>query len=228
MGLPCPRCARPTRTDSRFCDGCGLALQPASGAEPALAPGSGREQELALVERRLDAALGGSGGTVALCGEPGIGKSHTAKEIARRGAAKGMQVYWGRCNEEPGAPPYWPWQQVLRAWLAAQDVEPLRRVLGRDAAALADLLPELAQRLPELAPLPAIPDAQQARFRLFEAIASFCKRAAEDAPLLLVLDNLHWADASSLRLLEFIAPDLASCRMLVVVTYRDMELSRQH
>jgi DNA-binding CsgD family transcriptional regulator len=68
----------------------------------------------------------------------------------------------------------------------------------------------------------------QARFRLFDAMSGFWRRAAADQPLLLILDNLHWADASSLRLLEFLAPDLASSPMLVVITYRDMELSRQH
>src|SRR5439155_537079 len=81
-------------------------------------------------------------------GAPGIGKSHTGHEAARRAVAHGMQVYWGRCNEEPGAPPYWPWQQVLQAWVDAQDEATLQRLLGRAADVLAGLLPELAHRLP--------------------------------------------------------------------------------
>ncbi|MCM2252844.1 MAG: LuxR C-terminal-related transcriptional regulator, partial [Ramlibacter sp.] len=77
-------------------------------------------------------------------------------------------------------------------------------------------------------PLPPVHDPIQARFRLFDAMSGFWKRAAADRPTLLILDNLHWADASSLRLLEFLAPDLASSPMLVLITYREMELSRQH
>jgi DNA-binding NarL/FixJ family response regulator len=228
MSLACPRCARQTRADARFCDGCGLPLPADPGSDTASQAGSGRERELALVQQRLQAALAGAGGTVALCGEPGIGKSHTAQQVEQHAAAQGVQVYWGRCNEEPGAPPYWPWQQVLQAWLAAHDDDTVRNVLGRAAGAVADLVPELAQRLPGLPPLPPATDTLQARFRLFELITGFWQRAAEAAPLLLILDNLHWADASSLRLLEFIAPDLARRRMLVLITYRDMELSRQH
>src|SRR4051812_5474607 len=232
MTLPCPRCGRHTRPDARFCDGCGLALAggsaPLADARPEPAQDGGREAELAIIEQRTRMALGGSGAVVALCGEPGIGKSHTAQEVARRAAAHGMQVYWGRCNEEPGAPPYWPWQQVLQAWVDAQDELTLQRLLGRAADVLAGLLPELTHRLPGLRPPPPTVDPLQGRFRLFEAVAGLCKRAAQDKPLLIVLDNVHWADASSLRLLEFLAPELPTQAVLVLVTYRDMELSRQH
>ena len=121
-----------------------------------------------------------------------------------------MQVFWGRCNEEPGAPPYWPWLQLLRSWLQSHDDEVVRRVLGGAASPLAEILPDIARRLPDCEPLPPIADPMQARFRLFDAMSGFWKRAAAEQPLLLILDNLHWADASSLRLLEFLAPDLAS------------------
>lgn len=228
MSLPCPRCSRRTRPDARFCDACGLALPGIDAAPADAAQDSGREAELANVEQRVRAALAGSGGIVALCGEPGIGKSHTAQEIARRAALQGMHVSWGRCNEEAGAPPYWPWQQVLQAWADVQDEVTLQRVLGRAADVLAGLLPDLAHRLPGLRPPSASGDPLQARFRLFEAIAGVCKRAAQEQPLLFVLENVHWADASSLRLLEFLAPELAGGHLLMLVTYRDMELSRQH
>jgi DNA-binding NarL/FixJ family response regulator len=230
MTLPCPRCGRIAREDARYCDGCGLPLPAAAEPEPvASVPDSGRERELALVDRRVLAAIAGSGGTVALCGEPGIGKTHTAQEVARRAAARGMHVFWGRCNEEPGAPPYWPWQQLLQAWLAGQDDATLQALPAATASSLADLLPEHAHRLPQgTAAASGASDGPQARFRRFEAIASVWKHAAAQAPLLLVLDNLHWADASSLRLLEYLAPELARHRLLLLVTYRDMELSRQH
>ena len=234
--MQCARCGRENRADAAFCDGCGSALQsaaPAATINDDTARTSterfvGRERELAALESGLARALGGTGGTAALAGEPGIGKSHTAQVLAQRAAALGMQVLWGRCNEEPGAPPYWSWLQLLRGWIDTHDDETARRVLGHDESALAEILPNLAQRLPAGAlALPAI-DPAQARFRLFDAMAGFWKRAAAEQPLLLVLDNLHWADASSLRLLEFIAPDLLASRILLVITYRDIELSRQH
>jgi predicted ATPase len=191
MSLPCPRCGRRTRPDARFCDGCGVALPGADAASVAPgnddAPDNGREGELAIVAQRLRTALTGNGAVVALCGEPGIGKSHTAQEAARRAAALGLHVLWGRCNEELGAPPYWPWRQLLQAWMEAHDADALRRAAGRDAGLLADLLPELAQRIPGVRPPPVAADSLQGRFRLFEAIAGFWKRAAHEQPLLLVL-----------------------------------------
>lgn len=230
MAFPCPRCARLARDEARYCDACGLPLPAAvEVALAAGAPETGRERELALVEQRVLAAIAGSGGTVALCGEPGIGKTHTAQEVARRAAARGMHVFWGRCNEEPGAPPYWPWQQLLQAWIAGQDDAALQALPLATANSLADLLPEQAHRLPPRAAAAGNAlDTPQARFRRFEAIAGVWKHAAAQAPLLLVLDNLHWADASSLRLLEFLAPELQRQRLLLLITYRDMELSRQH
>lgn len=232
MQQPCPRCGRGTRPDAQFCDGCGLALraaEPGDAAPAALAEaGTGREGELAAIAQCLQAAAEGRGCTVALCGEPGIGKSHTAREAARRATAQGVQVFWGRCNEEPGAPPYWPWQQVLQSWMATQPDAALAGLPRPAAAALADLVPELAARLPDLPPVPASSDALQARFRLFEAVANFWRHVTETAPVLLVLDNVHWADASSLKLLEYLAPELPGLRLLVLVTYREMELSRQH
>src|SRR4051812_9948880 len=173
MALPCPRCTRLAREDARYCDGCGLPL-PAAAELPLVAglADSGRERELAVLDQRVLAAIAGRGGTVALCGEPGIGKTHTALEAARRAAARGVHVFWGRCNEEPGAPPYWPWQQLLTAWVAGQDDSVLQALPPATATSLADLPPEQAARLPSRsAPAAGAPDALQARFRRFEAIA---------------------------------------------------------
>lgn len=237
MHSHCLRCGRRNQADARYCDGCGAALQQLSSVRPETDSDTqrpandafiGRERELVAIGKLLARALAGNGATVAIAGEPGIGKSHTAQVVAQWAAARGMQVLWGRCNEEPGAPPYWPWLQLIRSWLHSREDDVVGRVLARAAAPLAEILPDIAQRLPGREPLPPIADPMQARFRLFDAMSGFWRRAAAEQPLLLILDNLHWADASSLRLLEFLAPDLASSAMLVVITYRDMELSRQH
>ena len=177
-------------------------------------------------------AQDGTGSIAALAGEPGIGKTRTAEIVAERAERLGMRVFWGRCNEEPGAPPYWPWQQLVRSWIASHDESSIRQALASGVAPLAEIVPDLADRLPDPVRDRAVAapstEVAQARFRLFDAVNTFWQRAAQQRPLLLVLDNVHWADASSLRLLEFLAPDLCGNRILLLVTYRDVELSRQH
>jgi predicted ATPase/DNA-binding CsgD family transcriptional regulator len=228
----CERCGRRNERDARFCAGCGAAL--AGSASPAPRPWAGaggfigREAELAAIGKLLEGAVAGHGATVALAGEPGIGKTHTAQVVGEWAASRGMQVLLARCDEEPGAPPYWPWLQLVRGWLDSHDDAAVQRVIGRAAAPLSEIVPEIAERAPGCEPPPAIVDPMQARFRLFDAMSGFWRRAAADQPLLLIVDNLHWADASSLRLLEFLAPDFAGCALLLVITYRDLELSRRH
>jgi len=222
----CPLCARDNRAQARFCDVCGTSLSPPAPSATAGAPFVSRERELAALAKLLTRMIAGHGGIVTLAGEPGIGKTHTAQTVAQR--AVGTRVLWGRCNEEPGAPPFWPWLQILRAWLAGHDDEEMRRTLGAAAVPMAELVPEIRERLPGLPPLLPTADPLQQRFRMFDAMAGFWKRAAANEPLLLILDNLHWADASSLRLLEFLAPELEDTRLLLLSTYRDIELNRQH
>lgn len=224
--MPCPRCGRENRADARFCDACGTRLR-APAARGAVDPAIvGRAAELAAVDALLARMAGGRGAIVALAGESGIGKSHLAQVVA--GRAGGACTLWGRCNEEPGAPPYWPWLQMLRGWIEAHDGDTLRDTLGTAAAPVAEVLPEIERRLGDLPPLVPTSDPQQQRFQLFDAIAGFLRRAAAREPLLLIADNLHWADASSLRLLEFLAPELADSRILLLATYRDIELHRRH
>jgi DNA-binding CsgD family transcriptional regulator len=234
----CANCGRESRAGAAFCDGCGAALRmipdlvhrtPAPG--PAAISGGvfvGRERELALLGTALDQALEGHGQVVVLAGEPGIGKTRTAQVLARYAESREVRALWGRCLEEPGAPPYWPWLQLIRACAEAQDDARLRALLGPGAGDLVEIVPELAQRVPDLPTVARPADPTQARFRLFDAIAGFWRRATADTAHLLILDNLHWADAPSLRLLEFLAPEVAGCRLLVLGTYRDIELSRQH
>jgi DNA-binding CsgD family transcriptional regulator len=175
----------------------------------------------------LEDALSGRGRLVMLAGEPGIGKTRTARELGSHAEALGAQVLWGWCYEVEGAPPYWPWVQPIRSYFQQRDPEQLRSEMGPGASDIAQIIPELGERLPDLKPPPAL-EPEQAQFRLFDSITAFLKNAAQSQPLMLVLDDLHWADKSSLLLLQFLARQLGGSRLLVVGCYRDMELSRQH
>ena len=165
----------------------------------------GRQHEIAELTAALEDALAGQGRLVMLVGEPGIGKTRTAQELAVLAEQRGAQVLWGRCYEEQGAPPYWPWVQAIRAYVQQVDAEQLTAELGSGSADIAEIIPDLREKLPDLGTPPAL-EPEQARFRLFDSITSFLKNAAQHQPLLLVLDDLHWADRSSLLLLEFLAP----------------------
>jgi DNA-binding SARP family transcriptional activator len=182
----------------------------------------GRERELAELAGALDEALASRGRLVLLVGEPGIGKSRLADEVMGRGRQHGARVIVGRCWEAGGAPAYWPWVQSLRAYVREAKPDALRAQLGAGAADLAQLVPELRELFPELPEPPAI-ESEGARFRLFEAVSSFLRRAAEDRPLVLGLDDLHAADEPSLLLLRFVAREIADSRLLVVCAFRDVD-----
>ena len=188
----------------------------------------GRQGEMDRLKSMLERALSGRGGMVALAGEPGVGKTRTALELETYAGLRNAQVLWGRSYEDSGAPPYWPWVQALRSYVAMREPEELRREMGSTAAVISEIVPDIGERLSGLQPAPFIDDPNSARFRLFDAITNFLKRAAEAKPLILILDDLHWADQPSLMLLEFVARELASSKILIVGTYRDMELNRRH
>ncbi|MCI0800329.1 MAG: AAA family ATPase, partial [Chloroflexi bacterium] len=162
-----------------------------------------------------------------LVGEPGIGKTRTAQELATYAGLRGAQVLWGRCYEEQGAPPYWPWVQAIRSYVREKEPEELRSEMGAGAEDIAEIISDVRERLPGLRTPPQL-EPEQARFRLFDSITAFLKSASRRQPLVLVLDDLHWADHPSLLLLEFVARELSGSRLLLVGTYRDMELSRRH
>ena len=190
-------------------------------------PFVGREAELAALTADLDAALAGRGGVVLLAGEPGIGKTRLAEELAAQASARGALVLWGRCWEGEGAPAFWPWVQIVRAYVQAADPAALRHDMGAGAADVAQLVPAVRDCLPDLpAPPPVEPEA--ARFRLFDSLAGFLRAAAARRPLLLILDDLHWADAPSLALLRFVSRELDHAGPLMVGIYRHGEVDRGH
>jgi len=170
----------------------------------------GRERELGLGLAALDDALEGRGRLVLVSGEAGIGKSRLADELAAVAHSRGAEVLWGRCWEDGGAPAYWPWVQSIRAHGGSDNPDGPADVAP----------PELAELLGGAGLAPGA-DSEAARFRLFDAAAGYLRRAAARRPLVIVLDDLHAADDSSLLLLRFIGAELAGSRLLIVGCYRD-------
>jgi class 3 adenylate cyclase/tetratricopeptide (TPR) repeat protein len=186
----------------------------------------GRERELEQLREAVDGALAGRGSLQLLVGEPGIGKTRAAEELATYARVSGARVYWGRCRDDEGAPAYWPWVQAVRSYARDADPVALAWQLGAGAAEVAQLIPEVAEKL-DIEPAKGS-DSEEARFRLFDSMTSLLLAAARDRPIVVVLDDLHWADEPSLLLLRFAARELASSGLLILGTYRDVELGRHH
>lgn len=182
----------------------------------------GREEVLGELRAALDDARAGRGRLVLLVGDPGIGKTRTAEALAREAHAEGVRVLVGRCHEGEGAPAFWPWVQILRSTLLDRPPEALREALGPGTADVAALVPELRERLPDLEPVPGTTPEQE-RFRFFDAVLRLLTRESREAPTLVLLDDLHWADRPSLLLLLFLIRQLGDAPLLVVGAYREIE-----
>ena len=139
---------------------------------------------------------------------------------------EGGTILWGRCDAELGVP-FEPFAEALRRYTSAVSTQRLRRELGPLAGELTRLLPELSARLPGLPePLRAEPEAE--RHRLFESVVDLLAASSDNAPLVLVLDDLHWADKPSLLLLRHLLRSVTAVRVLILATYRDTDLDRSH
>jgi hypothetical protein len=183
-----------------------------------------REREMAELRTALDDACAGRGRIVLLGGEPGIGKTRLASALANDAEARDVPVWWGRGWEDGSAPAFWPWNVALRRWMDQVGHEAVVAAAAPWAAELAHVFPVLREHLTVSAN--EWRDADGSRFQLFDVVSRFLAAVARPAGLVVVLDDVHWADQSSLKLLEFIASDLADARLLVVATYRDTEVER--
>lgn len=171
----------------------------------------GGERELAALEAHLDAAAAGRGRAVLVVGEAGIGKSTLLDALLSLARARGVACAVGRAWELGGAPPCWPWTEIVRA--LAEDP-----ALGSlELASRAGLSPLLAMD----APIPAAVDAGQTRFRLFDAVARALDDAARVRPLVIALEDLHAADATTVAMLHFVAQRAGASRILLLGTVRE-------
>jgi class 3 adenylate cyclase len=184
----------------------------------------GRQAELSQLEDQLLSVNRGDGRFVLLAGEAGIGKTRLATELARRARKLGCDVLWGSCSDAELALPYLPFVEALGNHLGEQDLDVVRSALGGSASELAQLFPQLADGTPTT----SSPDAAQAKLRLFESVVALLELWARDRGLLLVLDDVHWADNSTRELLDYAARRLAKRRVMLLATYRSDELDRRH
>ena len=188
----------------------------------------GREREVAELCGGLEDARNGRGRFFLVTGEPGIGKTWLADEVARR-ADGAMAVVRAGCWEGAGAPAYWPFIQVLRAALRIADPDAQRRLMSAAdppvARDLFQLVPEIRRSVPspEKASDDSEPNSEQARFRLFDAVATAIRNLAVHQPMMLILEDLHDADQPSLLMLRFVVRQLKDAPVLVLGTYRDIE-----
>ena len=159
-----------------------------------------------------------------LTGDAGVGKTRLASELSRRAEKVGCAVVAGSCSEAELALPYLPFMEALGNFLAVADLDQLRTRLGHTRRELAQLFPQLGS---DVAPADW-GDPTQAKLRLFEAILGLLRIPAEPNGLLLVIEDVQWADASTRELLEYLTRRLRNSKIMVLATYRREELTRQH
>jgi DNA-binding SARP family transcriptional activator/class 3 adenylate cyclase len=215
------------RRSSEIATGVTVSGPGAGSSQAERTPFVGRAAERAVLAGALERARAGSGGMVLIGGEPGIGKTRLAEEVAADAAAACMNVLVGHCYEMAAAAPYPPIVEILDSALAAAPSAEVfvADVLGDAAPEIARLLPELRRRFPDLPPPLELPPDQE-RHYLFRCMGEILARAARARPLLIVLDDLQWADDATLLFVEHLAPLLASLPCLVVATYRDTDVGR--
>ena len=186
----------------------------------------GRRRELAALGAALEEARDGRGAIALLVGEAGIGKTRTAQELAAVAQASGAIVARAACPEDDAALSFGPWAEAAGQIVSTLDGEELSRRLGAGAAALAEVVPEVRAALPDREQAAQL-SPEETRLRLYESFDRLLLSAPK-APLVLVLEDLHWADAASLDLLRHLARGLPSARLLLVGTYRDVEIELTH
>jgi adenylate cyclase len=214
------------------------ALSGANSGKPGLSRGAGdgtarpsqsslvgRGREMAELSTALDDAAGGRGGLLLVSGEPGIGKTRLCTELAALAQTHEMAVRVGRCRDRDETVPYLPFVEILESCVerTADDPDALRKLLGAEGPELARLMPKLRRVLPDL-PAPPELAPEQARRLLFNSFCDFCARLARQRPAVFVVEDLHWADDSTLALLDHLAQRLPEPRWLIIGTFRDAEL----
>ncbi|MEP7215683.1 MAG: BREX system ATP-binding domain-containing protein, partial [Anaerolineaceae bacterium] len=197
--------------------------EPASDGPLGRTPFVGREDERATLSRLLEQVQSGQGAFVMLGGEPGVGKTRLAEEVAEEARSRGFFTVVGHCYEMEGSRPYLPFVEVIEQVMRTMPEDRLRAALGDAALEVARLVTALRRFVPDLQNVrPPLPE--EGRWPLFNGLRDFLGRASGNRLVLLTLEDLHWADESSLLLLQHIAQHLGQMPVLVIGTYREAEL----
>jgi tetratricopeptide (TPR) repeat protein len=187
----------------------------------------GREAELRQLQSAFDGAMSGQGALLIVVGEPGIGKTALCEQLSTYVTMRGGKTLVGHCYEEGSLSlPYLAFVEALRSYVLSREIKDLRKELGRGAADVARIVSEIRERLKIKLQPPS--DPEEARYRLLQAVTSFLSNAATVQPLLVVLEDLHDADKGTLDMLTYVSRNLAGTRLLIVGTYRDVEVDRSH
>jgi predicted ATPase len=188
----------------------------------------GREAELAQLNAAFGEAAAGRGALIAVAGGPGVGKSALCAQLAASVPAGGGCPLVGHCYEEGAlALPYLAFVEALRGYVLTRPPESLLDELGSSASDVARIVPEMTERF-AIEPRPPGGDPGEERWRLWQAVSGFLHHASQVQPLVLVLEDVHWADRGTLDLLLHLGRNLQGARLLVVATYRDLEVDRAH
>jgi tetratricopeptide (TPR) repeat protein len=187
----------------------------------------GREQEIKQLQRAFDAAMSGQGGLVMVVGEPGIGKTSIVEQLETYVRLRGGRTLVGHCYEEGSLSlPYLPFIEAMRSYVLERDADGLRSDLGSGASEVARIVSEVRDKV-NVTPS-AGGDPEEQRWRLMEAVKEFLRNASRVQPLLVELEDLHDSDRGTLDLLVHLARSLEGARLLIVGTYRDVEVDRAH
>ena len=186
-------------------------------------PCVGRASELGRVDEAIDRAKRGEGALMLFAGEAGVGKTRMTLEAERVARSADVLVLRGHCSDADSAPPYQPLLEQIERLARLIGPEAMRERMGENAAELGKLMPELNQRYADIPPYPSLPPEQERRY-LLHGVAEFVARGAGVQPLMLVFEDLHWADDSTCILLRYLAERLKAEPVLLVGTYRDTEL----
>ena len=183
----------------------------------------GRGHEISELGGALADATSGRGRICLISGEAGIGKTRLCAEISLEAEKNGVAVLVGHCSEQD-AVPYLPFVEILESWVDRwQSPDDLRRAIGEEGPELGRLLPRLKRIIPDL-PLPMELAVEQARRQLFNSFSDFIARRSREQPTMLVLEDLHWADDSTLALINHLSQRHSELPLLMIATYRENEI----
>src|SRR5208282_4953684 len=190
-------------------------------------PFVGRAHQIKRLLAKLEVASNGRGAVAMLLGEPGIGKTRTLEEFTDLARQRGAMVLRGACYDGEFQPPYGPFAEVILDYARIAPAEDLRTILAQSAPTIARIAPALRRHLGDIPEPPAL-DKEEERFRLLDAVAQSLIALSRIAPLVLILDDLHWADRGTIAMLGHVAHFVPSNSILLVGAYRDGEVGRRH